>query len=371
MKKRGLSAVVTTLIIILLTIVAIGIVWVVVKNILDKGSDEITLTGLTLDLEIVRAVVDGDTLEVTVKRNPGEGNLVGINFVFSDGENSAVARRDTTLAQLGMQTFTFTLSQLPIGDLTSISIAAIFETSSGKETFGDVIDTSTYGSSELGSGGGSDAPGDDCVELCVPEQTCLTEGFDCGSFEDDCGDLQDCGGECDGTDVCTNNFCIPDDCVPLAPLDACTNAGYECGNLSNEETCGNPVNCSTVNGGTCAQQHPIGNWKCEANMCIEILAINLGLIEATYPPGTGLYFDSDTLTKEDNLYYGYFAGFPSVDQVKCYTIVEYSYDGAVYGNAIVGLALQGQALLISVTDPYEIWPGDAQGNINCITSISS
>jgi len=365
MKKRGLSAVVTTLIIILLTIVAIGIVWVVVKNILDKGSDEITLTGLTLDLEIVRAVVDGDTLEVTVKRNPGEGNLVGINFVFSDGENSAVARRDTTLAQLGMQTFTFTLSQLPIGDLTSISIAAIFETSSGKETFGDVIDTSTYGSSELGSGGGSDAPGDDCVELCVPEQTCLTEGFDCGSFEDDCGDLQDCGGECDGTDVCTNNFCIPDDCVPLAPLDACTNAGYECGNLSNEETCGNPVNCSTVNGGTCSEQNGGDpNWECVDHVCEEITYIEGGIIDNVWPPGAGIYFDNDELTKIDNLYYGYSVAFSGYDS-ECYLIIGYSYDEAVYPNVIVEMFLQQPLEDLQAGDTYEIWD-----QINdCINSL--
>ncbi|GAJ06677.1 unnamed protein product, partial [marine sediment metagenome] len=96
--------VVTTLIIILLAIVAVGIVWVVVKNIISKGKEDISLTGLTLDLEILRASVDEDTriLSVTVKRKSGEGTLIGINFVISDGDNSVVVRKDAARANSGL-----------------------------------------------------------------------------------------------------------------------------------------------------------------------------------------------------------------------------------------------------------------------------
>ncbi len=41
--KRGLDAVVTTLIIVLLAIVAIGIVWVVVRNVLSSSSQQLSL----------------------------------------------------------------------------------------------------------------------------------------------------------------------------------------------------------------------------------------------------------------------------------------------------------------------------------------
>ena len=71
--SRGLSAVVTTLIIILLVIVALGIIWVVVKNILNKESEEIALTSLTFDLEVTKAVVEEGILSVTVERDIGEG----------------------------------------------------------------------------------------------------------------------------------------------------------------------------------------------------------------------------------------------------------------------------------------------------------
>jgi flagellin-like protein len=41
--KRGISPVITTLIIILLALVAIGIVWIVIKNIVSEGTEGISL----------------------------------------------------------------------------------------------------------------------------------------------------------------------------------------------------------------------------------------------------------------------------------------------------------------------------------------
>ena len=50
--KQGLSDVVTTLIIILISLVAIGLVWVVVQNVLQEGSEQVGLGEFTLDLQI-------------------------------------------------------------------------------------------------------------------------------------------------------------------------------------------------------------------------------------------------------------------------------------------------------------------------------
>ena len=47
MKKGGLSDVVTSLIMILLVLIAIGIVWVIVSKIITNTSDKISLEGLT------------------------------------------------------------------------------------------------------------------------------------------------------------------------------------------------------------------------------------------------------------------------------------------------------------------------------------
>jgi len=184
--SKGLSTVITTLILIALVLVALGIVWVVVKNVLKKGSDEISLTSLTLDLEISKASVEEGELNVTVKRNPGKGRLVGINFVIGNDEDTTTVFKETTLNELGMDTFTFALNNLPINDITKISIAPVFELSSGAAAKGEIVDTEEYPIS-IGSGGGSGggstpAPTADCVG-----KECGSDGIggSCGKCETD------------------------------------------------------------------------------------------------------------------------------------------------------------------------------------------
>jgi len=155
--KRGMSAVVTTLIIILLVIVALGIVWVVVKSVLDKSKDEISLDRLTLDLQIKKAIVEGDNLSIGVERGGGEGELIGINFIISDGQNSVVLERTTNMNEFEMRTFVFVLSELAVDEITSISVTPIIELKSGKEvTTLTPIDIVKYDAGDLGSGGGQD-----------------------------------------------------------------------------------------------------------------------------------------------------------------------------------------------------------------------
>lgn len=387
--KRGMSAVVTTLIIILLTIVALGIVWVVVKNIIDKGSDEITLTGLTLDLEIVKAVSDDTFVNVTVKRNPGEGNLVGINFIFSDGDNSDVVRVDTNLAELGWQTFIFLRNDLAVDNITSIAVAPIFETSSGKETIGNAVDTAEYDTDELGSGGGVGAGGGD-PPACTPECT----GLECG--DDGCGgSCGDCGV---GFSCADNQLCVDDSCIDEDPLVTC--AAAECGTLFNNcgnevicgdctsygenyvcsvgicvegctdtcesleiecgihEICGVDLNCEVETGGCLSGfECVVGNDICQA-----ITYINSGLVGWYGPPDVTQFFSSDSLPKTDGLYYGSAATFPDIAVPDCYLIIGYSY--RVYENAIVELNLESP-LVISTDEPYQIW----ESMSDCLSSL--
>ncbi len=344
MKKRGMSAVVTTLLIILLAIVAVGVVWVVVKNLVSKGSEEITLTGLTLDLEIIKASVNDGNLSITVKRNSGEGNLVGINFIISDGDYSDVLRRDTTLQQLGVGTFVFELDTIAVGDIRSISVAPIYETSSGKEVTAEPTDVVTYSAGEVGSGGGAGSDdGDGGDGGCVP----VCDDFECG--DDGCGGV--CGtcseGEtCGGDNMCYSDTCVEDD-------NATTCAPYECGVVTGN--CGQQVDCDLVYG-TCPEQHEgDSSWNCnpEINLCEYATFEEAGTIDNVWPLGTGIYFDSEDLAQVHGIYYGYSVAFSS-DETQCYLIVGYSYDPAVYPNAIAELYLF-EPLGISEGDIYEIW----------------
>ena len=90
--KKGLSDVVTTVLIVLLTLVAIGVLWSFLQPLFTKSGSKIQQTEacLSLDLEVVNCrALSGN---VTVKRNPGAANLKEIRLIFekSDGSTSVV-----------------------------------------------------------------------------------------------------------------------------------------------------------------------------------------------------------------------------------------------------------------------------------------
>ncbi len=346
--KRGMSAVVTTLIIILLALVAIGVVWVVIKNIVSKGKEDISLTGLTLDLEILKASVDGDTLSVTVQRKSGEGTLKAISFIISDGDNSVVIKRETTMEELQTKTFTFDLSTelSGVGDITSISVAPVYETSSGKETTGEITDTKTYSAGSVGSGGeGPGGGGEECVPSCGEGYECVggvcVESCTPNCIGRECGPDPVCGescGICEGEEVCNSTGqCIP----PEECTDTCETLGYECGTW---EICGVEEDCGTCSEGICNA----------TGQCYVATFVSSGTIDNVWPPGAGIYFDDSELPKTDGLYYGKAAYFPARDPSNCYLIVDYSYDSTIYENAIVELNLFGSLDIVS-GDEYQIW----------------
>ena len=138
MGKRGLSGIVTSLIIILLVLVAIGVVWGVVSNLIESNKEEINLGKLTLNLETKDFSATENSAVVTVRRNPGEGDLSGVKFIFetSDGETYSETR-DTDLDVLGSQKFEFDLTdEINGGEIVSVKIYPVIKTESGKELYG-------------------------------------------------------------------------------------------------------------------------------------------------------------------------------------------------------------------------------------------
>lgn len=90
MNKKGLSTVVTTLIIVLLSIIAITILWVVIKNSIKTGSETIGSSQqcFNLNLQIASAGYNASSsiLLVSVKRDAGKANLEKLKFIV-DGVN--------------------------------------------------------------------------------------------------------------------------------------------------------------------------------------------------------------------------------------------------------------------------------------------
>lgn len=115
MKRRGLSEVVTTVLIILLVLVAIGIIWAAVRPTIENSGSRISGDCLTIQMETLNCSVGpSNTFNVLVKRNVGTGDLQAVKLIFSDTDSSQVVEKPTTIGELESVT-------LASGTLTGIS----------------------------------------------------------------------------------------------------------------------------------------------------------------------------------------------------------------------------------------------------------
>jgi len=94
--KKGLSTVVTTLIIILLVFVAIGIVWVVVRNVVEQGAGQIDIGAKCIGSSVAATSVTGncttsDPCDVVLKRDTGDDEIGGVKLVFYEGQTGGSA----------------------------------------------------------------------------------------------------------------------------------------------------------------------------------------------------------------------------------------------------------------------------------------
>ena len=185
--NRGLSTIVATLIVILLVLIAIVLVWIVVRNIIQKNAEQINLDKFTLDFSIERVNLDGDNLSITLKRNSGEGDFIGLSFIVEDDENSESFSVNTTMNELEINVFTFTLISVNPYEVKKIKVSPIFKLESGKEIIGDVRDTWEKDSSPISQ----------CIPSCPLNAQCGDNG--CGGA---------CGEGCSGlTPICSNYRC--------------------------------------------------------------------------------------------------------------------------------------------------------------------
>lgn len=93
--KRGLSEIVATLIVILLVIIAIGIIWTVVRNLIQSGSEQIDLASKcsNLDINAINVTENPDTdgtywVRLTRGSDNGE-TLSGVQINFFNGATSS------------------------------------------------------------------------------------------------------------------------------------------------------------------------------------------------------------------------------------------------------------------------------------------
>lgn len=104
--KRGLSTVVTTLIIILLVLVAIGIIWIVIRGVIETGGEEIDFRTKCLNVDVratkVDLVVTGTnaTANVTLERKGGSEEFTGVKLVFQNTTTKVSGTVNTTVGNI-------------------------------------------------------------------------------------------------------------------------------------------------------------------------------------------------------------------------------------------------------------------------------
>ncbi len=112
--KKGLSTVVTTLIIILLVLVAIGIIWVVIRGLIDQSSGQIDLLTACPQVDVsvksvactavVGAADTSDCLVTLERKDSADYAVTNAKLVFSNTSKSNTVQFGLGLVQLESKT---------------------------------------------------------------------------------------------------------------------------------------------------------------------------------------------------------------------------------------------------------------------------
>jgi hypothetical protein len=152
--KKGLSTIVITLIIILLSLVAVGIVWVVVKNIIVGGGAGIEQNAKCLSTEVYASKVNcsnGATNKMctlTLERSgTGSDAIGGVKMVFKNSTSgvSSTLISETGDVQLlvGKKVTKDTLLTIANG-VNSVDLAVYFTDASGNEQLCSQVRTAVF-----------------------------------------------------------------------------------------------------------------------------------------------------------------------------------------------------------------------------------
>ena len=138
--KKGISAIVATLMIILLAIVAFGMVSVFVKNIVSKNVESADLSSKCLEASIeairvinVSTITEPDQYNITLSRSgAGDFDINGVDLIFEDStgqSNEIKTINKQNIGPLSKFTETVTLSLVPV----KVKVVPWFLTEAGKK----------------------------------------------------------------------------------------------------------------------------------------------------------------------------------------------------------------------------------------------
>ncbi len=194
MKKKGLSDVITSVLVILLSIAAVIIVWAFVRNLIVKSTEGVDAgevnTILSIPPKYVK-LIDGN-VGFRVVRESGDADLKSLVIILEGGGKSvSIRKEDVDLNVLESVSLEINYAESGISTLSSIAVAPVFVDSKGNERTGRISDKYIIkaGQNTGGQGGGEEPEcedgnidaGEDC-EFDAGAETCIAQGYYGGSI---------------------------------------------------------------------------------------------------------------------------------------------------------------------------------------------
>gem|GEM_PF-603943 len=255
--KRGLSTVIITLIIILVSLVAIALIWVAVRNVIQKGSENVQMGQFTMDasVEVIGINETRNNVSLIITRNPGKGDFTGVVFLFENATSKETVTRHFILYELESRGFELHLEQLNVSNLTKLSIFPLYKSSSNEFTMGSKTDKYIFSGIErfLFRPGGGAICGNNIREMweaCDGTDwggvtDCTDLGFTSGTLTcDPPGDMRECRFN---LLQCQNATCTPNCAGKECGSDGCSGSCGDCSSYGAGYTCNATGRC--VSGG--------------------------------------------------------------------------------------------------------------------------
>jgi hypothetical protein len=330
--KRGLSGIVTTLLFVVLGLVAIGAVWAVVRNVIQDNSKQVQTGTLTVTLDILNAYEENGIVYVKVTRGTGKGDVVKLKFLLSDGTDKDLVTKEVTgFEEFSTLDFELTSNKFIPGTIETVAVAAVVK-SGETEILGEIADIQAL--RNLYNQNGGDEGGDEEGE---EEQGCTP---DCGARV--CGAAPNACNGANGCGTCQQGTCSVDQltCENCVPAVACP-VDLICGTTT--DGCGGTLQCGDCPAGSLCSS--------DQKNCNEIVALNSGIVDETWPGTSGLYFGSSTLPI-DVTYQGKYVKFPGSAETGCFLIVSYRFPVDGYAKSHVAFNFETQ---IVANDNYQIF----------------
>jgi len=270
--KKGVSAIVATLIIVLLVIVSAGIIWVVIRNIVQGGAEQVEFgqkcLGINVNIQSVTEDSEG-VYSVRLRRDSGGGEIGGIKIVLlNETDSSSVQNGFEGLNQLTTKTETFSGP----ANANKLEYTSYFIDNSGNEQV--CSQTGTYTIKKSSATGSEESPeepycgdgdvdpgeecddgnteeGDGCSSECLIEEVCQDITIYCYREEDwSFSSKEEADTICEDYQAGTH-WCTKSEIQDSNPIDGGNIGPLTCGTrvfiyTPDEDGCSGGINCSVI-----------------------------------------------------------------------------------------------------------------------------